>query len=77
MSDAAATERAIFRRACAVLSELQDENVQLREALLAGGRLDQVAAMRDEFEIPMLPAELVGVDVSAWFRSVLLSRGPS
>ena len=25
MSDAAATERAIFRRACAVLSELQDD----------------------------------------------------
>lgn len=57
------------------LARLEDENVQLREALVAGGRLDQVAAMRDEFEIPMLPAELVGVDVSAWFRSVLLSRG--
>jgi rod shape-determining protein MreC len=57
------------------LARLADENLQLREALVAGGRLDQVAAMRDEFEIPMLPAELVGVDVSAWFRSVLLSRG--
>jgi rod shape-determining protein MreC len=33
--------------------------------------------MRDEFEIPMLPAELVGVDVSAWFRSALVDRGRS
>ena len=33
--------------------------------------------MRDEFEIPMLPAELVGLDVSTWFRSVLLDRGRS
>jgi rod shape-determining protein MreC len=57
------------------LARLEDENLQLREALVAGGRLEQVAAMRDEFEIPMLPAELVGVDVSAWFRSVLLARG--
>ena len=57
------------------MARLEDENVQLREALVAGGRLEQVVAMRDEFEVPMLPAELVGVDVSSWFRSVLLSRG--
>ena len=31
--------------------------------------------MRDDFDVPMLPAELVGVDVSPWFRSVLLDRG--
>jgi rod shape-determining protein MreC len=57
------------------LAALQDENVQLREALVASGRLQRIAAMRDEFDIPMLPAQLVGVDVSAWFRSVLLDRG--
>ena len=57
------------------LARLEDENLQLREALVAGGQLERIAAMRDEFEIPMLPAALVGVDVSTWFRSVLLSRG--
>jgi rod shape-determining protein MreC len=33
--------------------------------------------MRDEFEIPMLPSEVVGLDVQPWFRSVLVDRGGS
>ena len=57
------------------LARVEEENLQLREALVASGRLQRIAEMRDEFEIPMLPAELVGVDVSAWFRSVLVDRG--
>jgi rod shape-determining protein MreC len=57
------------------LARSQEENLQLKEALVASGRLQRIAEMRDEFEIPMLPAELVGVDVSAWFRSALVDRG--
>jgi rod shape-determining protein MreC len=59
------------------LARQKEENLQLREALVASGRLQRIAEMRDEFEIPMLPAELVGVDVSAWFRSALVDRGRS
>jgi rod shape-determining protein MreC len=57
------------------LALLREENLQLREALVASGRLARIAEMRDSFEVPMLPAELVGSDVSPWFRSVLLDRG--
>ena len=57
------------------LARLEEENLQLREALVASGRLERIAEMRDDFEVPMLPAELVGSDVSPWFRSVLLDRG--
>lgn len=57
------------------LAEVEDENVQLREALVASGRLTSIAQMREEFDVPMLPAQLVGLDVSSWFRSVLLDRG--
>lgn len=57
------------------LAQLREENLQLREALVAGGRLEHIAAMRHEFEMPMLPAELVASDVSPWFRSVLIDRG--
>jgi rod shape-determining protein MreC len=59
------------------LARAREENLQLREALVASGRLQRIAEMRDEFEIPMLPAELVGIDVSAWFRSALVDRGRS
>jgi rod shape-determining protein MreC len=57
------------------LARAEDENAQLREALVASGRLDDIAAMRDELDVPMLPAQPVGLDASNWFRSVLLDRG--
>jgi len=59
------------------IARLGDENLQLREALVASGRLQRIAEMRERYEIPMLPAELVGVDTSPWFRSVLVDRGRS
>lgn len=61
----------------AQLAQLEEENVQLREALVASGRLQRIAEMRSAFEIPMLPAEVAGHDASPWFRSVLLDRGHS
>jgi len=57
------------------LARLAEDNLQLQEALVASGRLQQIAEMRDDFEIPMLPSELVGGDVSPWFRSVSFDRG--
>jgi len=57
------------------VAAVEEENLQLREALVASGRLARIAEMRDDFEVPMLPAELVGLDVSAWFRSGLVDRG--
>jgi len=57
------------------VAKIEAENLQFREALVASGHLARVASMRDEVEIPMLPAEVVGLDVSPWFRSVLLDRG--
>jgi rod shape-determining protein MreC len=57
------------------ISEIESENLQFREALVSSGHLARVASMRDEIEIPMLPAEVVGLDVAPWFRSVLVDRG--
>ena len=57
------------------LRELEDANLQFREALVASGHLERIASMRDDFEVEMLPAEIVGLDVSPWFRSVLVDRG--
>jgi rod shape-determining protein MreC len=67
--------RAENRRLRRRIAEIESENLQFREALVASGHLARVAAMRDESEIPMLPAEVVGLDVSPWFRSVLVDRG--
>jgi rod shape-determining protein MreC len=57
------------------VAEIESENMQFREALVTSGHLARVAAMRDNSEIPMLPAEIVGLDVTPWFRSILIDRG--
>jgi len=57
------------------VASLEEENLQYREALVSSGNLERIAAMRDEFEVPMLPSEIVGLDVSPWFRSVMVDRG--
>jgi rod shape-determining protein MreC len=65
-------ENATLRQEVAELAEI---NLQYREALVASGHLQRIAAMRDDFEVPMLPAKVVGLDISLWFRSVLVDRG--
>src|SRR4029453_19536969 len=37
------------------LAESEDENLQLREALLASGRLDRIAERRGEYDGTLLP----------------------
>ena len=57
------------------LLRLEETNLQLQEALVSSGHLDQIIEMRDDFEVPMLPSTVVGLDVSPFFRSVLVDRG--
>jgi len=57
------------------VAALEEQNLQYREALVASGHLQRIAAMRDDFEVPMLPSKIVGLDVSPWFRALLVDRG--
>ena len=57
------------------ISLLEDENLQFREALVTSGHLERIAAMANEFDTPMLPSQVVGLDVSPLFRSALVDRG--
>ena len=57
------------------IAELEERSLQYREALVASEHLARIASMRKDFEVPLLPAEVVGQDVSPWFRSLLLDRG--
>lgn len=59
------------------VAALEEENLQFREALVASGRLQRIAEMRTDFEVPMRPVQVVGQDVSPWFQSVLVDRGTS
>jgi rod shape-determining protein MreC len=57
------------------MSELAEENRQFREALLTSERYRLIGQMRERLPQPMISASLVGMDSSAWFRTVLLDKG--
>ncbi|MCP5068910.1 MAG: rod shape-determining protein MreC [bacterium] len=57
------------------IAQIEEENLQFREALVASGHLDGIARMREGFEVPLLPAQVVGQDVSSWFQAILMDRG--
>jgi rod shape-determining protein MreC len=59
------------------VSQLEEENLQYAEAIVASGHLAEIAAMREGFDVPLHSAQVVGHDVSPWFRSVLIDRGRS
>jgi len=59
------------------VSELEEANLQYAEAIVASGHLSEIAAMREGFDVPLHSAQVVGHDVSPWFRSVLIDRGRS
>src|SRR5262245_17880320 len=52
----------------AELARVEEENLQYREALVTSGQLRRIAEMRRDFEVPLLPADVVGQDASPWFR---------
>jgi rod shape-determining protein MreC len=57
------------------IAALEDENLQFREALVTSGQLERIASMATDFDTPMLPSQVVGLDVSPLFRSALVDRG--
>jgi len=59
----------------AEIARLQQEGLQFREALVVSGQLRRIAQMRREFEVPLLPTQVVGQDASAWSHALLLDRG--
>ena len=57
------------------LAQLEEENLQYREALIASERLERIDKMRGETDLPMLPAEVASRELSPWYRSRLIDRG--
>lgn len=69
--DVRANNEALRKR----LAVLEAENLEYREALIESEHLDRIGQMRSELATPMRPAQVVGQDISPWFRSLLLDRG--
>ena len=57
------------------LAQVKEENLQYREAIVSSERFQRLARFRERRDVPMVPADVVAQDLSAWFQSIMIDRG--
>jgi rod shape-determining protein MreC len=56
-------------------TELREENNLLREKAIANERLRNLLRFSKKIPRSMLPAQIIGIDPSSWFRTILIDKG--
>ena len=57
------------------VAEVQEENHQMKEMVLANERLRKLLQFREKMSPTMIAAEVIGQDPSSWFKSVTINKG--
>ncbi len=57
------------------IAELQRENYQMKEMVLANERLQKLLQFREKISSTVIAAEVIGRDPSSWFKSVTINKG--
>ena len=57
------------------IAELQEENHQMKEMVLANERLRKLLQFREKMSTSTIAAEVIGQDPSSWFKSVTINKG--
>ena len=57
------------------IAELQRENHQMKEMVLANERLQRLLQFREKISSTVIAAEVIGQGPSSWFKSVTINKG--
>ncbi|UCD70674.1 MAG: rod shape-determining protein MreC [Syntrophobacterales bacterium] len=58
-----------------MMAELQQENSSLREKAIGSERLRNLLGFSKKITRPMLPVQIIGIDPSSWFRTIVIDKG--
>jgi rod shape-determining protein MreC len=58
-----------------IIEELKQERIQLMEFRQENSRLRSLLGFKRDFQKPLLPAQVIGKDLSGWFQTVVIDRG--
>jgi rod shape-determining protein MreC len=58
-----------------LVAELREENNSLREKAIANERLQKLLGFSKKIPTPMVPVQVIGIDPSSWFRSIIIDKG--
>ncbi|MBI4618722.1 MAG: rod shape-determining protein MreC [Desulfobacterales bacterium] len=57
------------------INALKEDNLRLKEAVIANVRLRKLLLFKEAFRSPMIPAEVISEDPSSWFKTIILDKG--
>ena len=57
------------------VARLQEENNLLREKAIASERMQNLLRFSKKITRPMLPVQVIGIDPSSWFRTIVIDKG--
>lgn len=57
------------------LESMRMENIRYREALHTHERLKALLKFKQSIDLPVLAAQVIGLDPTGWFRSVIIDKG--
>jgi len=57
------------------MAELQEENHQMKERVMANDRLLKLLQFREKMPASMIAAQVIGQDPTSWFKSVTINKG--
>jgi len=58
-----------------MVARLQEENNLLREKAIASERMQNLLRFSKKITGPMLPVQIIGIDPSSWFRTIVIDKG--
>lgn len=58
-----------------IITDLKQERIHLQETEIINQRLKELLAFKESFPDPLLPAMVIGEDISGWFQTILIDRG--
>lgn len=58
-----------------IIEEMKQERIRLLESRAENRRLRSLLGFRQDFQKPLLPAEVIAKDLSGWFQTAVIDRG--
>lgn len=58
-----------------IIEEMKQERIQLLEFRGENSRLRSLLGFRQDFQKPLLPAEVIAKDLTGWFQTAVIDRG--
>ena len=63
------------RRLRSAVAKLEEEQLQLGEAVVSALRFIELEDLRNRLDLRMVPANVAAQDLSAWFQSIIVDQG--